>query len=136
MCSDSRGSREISLEVGPHNFMAFDCNKERGVSSPDNCSRVCTEGTLVQANPLSHYWKPKGLKSFNKLDNQKSSHGSIPRDSNPEQEASVPLMRRPSLRLGFVALHWVAVYHGHCHHWVLPCWEYLLRVYFHWSWVN
>jgi hypothetical protein len=67
--------------------MAFDCNKERGVSSPDNCSRVCTEGTLVQANPLSHYWKPKGLKSFNKLDNQKSSHGSVPRDSNPEQEA-------------------------------------------------
>jgi len=69
--------------------MAFDCNKERRVSSPDNCSSICTEGTLVQANPLSHYWKPKGLKSLNKLENQKSSHGSVPSDSNSEQEAEV-----------------------------------------------
>lgn len=67
--------------------MAFDCNKERGVSSPDNCSRICTEGTLVQANPLSHYWKPKRLENFNKLENQKSSYESAPSGSDPKQDA-------------------------------------------------
>lgn len=80
---------EIHLEVGFHNFMAFDCNKGRGVSSPDNCSSICPEGTLIQANPLSHYWKAKGWKSRNKLGNQKSSYESIPRDSNPKKDDEV-----------------------------------------------
>ncbi|OEL17562.1 F-box/WD-40 repeat-containing protein, partial [Dichanthelium oligosanthes] len=66
--------------------MAFDCNKARGISSPDNCSSICTEGTVIQANPLYHYWKPKGLKSLDKLENEKSSYESIPRDSNPKQD--------------------------------------------------
>ncbi|RLM54552.1 F-box/WD-40 repeat-containing protein [Panicum miliaceum] len=65
--------------------MAFDCNKARGVSLPDNHSSICTEGTIIQANPLSHYWKAKGWKSRDKLGNQKSSYGSIPRDSNTKK---------------------------------------------------
>ncbi|CAN6178466.1 unnamed protein product [Urochloa humidicola] len=66
--------------------MASDCNKERESSLPGNCSSICTEGTLIQTNPLSHYWKAKGLKSRNKLGNQKSSYGSIPRDLNPKKD--------------------------------------------------
>jgi len=77
---------EINLEAGFYNFMAFDCNKARGVSSPDNRSSVCTEGIIIQANPLSHYWKAKGWKSRNKLGNQKSSYGSIPRDTNTKED--------------------------------------------------
>ncbi|WVZ71742.1 hypothetical protein U9M48_020288, partial [Paspalum notatum var. saurae] len=57
----------------------------RGVSSPDNCSSICVEGTLIEVNPLSHYWKPKGWKSLGKLEKHKPSYESIPSDSNPKQ---------------------------------------------------
>uniref|UniRef100_A0A0A9I126 Uncharacterized protein n=1 Tax=Arundo donax TaxID=35708 RepID=A0A0A9I126_ARUDO len=48
--------------------MAFDCNKEGGVSSPENCSRICTEGALIQENPLTHCRKAKGWKSLASTD--------------------------------------------------------------------
>ncbi|XP_062226759.1 F-box/WD-40 repeat-containing protein At5g21040 [Phragmites australis] len=66
--------------------MAFDCNKEGGVSSPENYSRICTQGTLIQENPLTHCGKAKNWKSLNRLNYQKSSYGSIPGDSDPKQD--------------------------------------------------
>ncbi|TVU01139.1 hypothetical protein EJB05_53413, partial [Eragrostis curvula] len=78
LCSNLPGSREIHLKVGFHNFMAFDCNKTGGVSSPDNHSSICTEVTLIKANPPTQRGKAKNCEILNRLENHKSSYGSIP----------------------------------------------------------
>ncbi|KAL6843684.1 hypothetical protein ACP4OV_026255 [Aristida adscensionis] len=54
--------------------MAFDCSKEGGVSAPENCSRICTDCTLIQPNPVTHCGKARSWKSLNRLNSQKSSH--------------------------------------------------------------
>ncbi|KAL6652013.1 hypothetical protein ACP70R_010938 [Stipagrostis hirtigluma subsp. patula] len=68
--------------------MAFDCNKEGGVSSPENYSKVCTEGTLIQLNPVTHCGKAKSWKSLNRLNSQKPSYESVPGDSDPKQDGT------------------------------------------------
>lgn len=66
--------------------MDFDCNEARGVRSPDNFPAISAEGTLIQANPLSHHWNPKGWRSLNNLGNQRPSYETNPRHSNPKQD--------------------------------------------------
>jgi WD40 repeat protein len=77
-CSELPGSSRIHLKVGFHNFMAFDCNKTAGVSSPDNYSSICSEGTLFKANPSAQRGKARNPEITNKLENRKSGDESIP----------------------------------------------------------
>ncbi|BAS91051.1 Os04g0619700, partial [Oryza sativa Japonica Group] len=60
--------------VGFHNFMDFDCKTARGDSSSVNRSCIVTEGTVVQAKPVSHNGKAKHWNSLSTLNNQKCSY--------------------------------------------------------------
>jgi WD40 repeat protein len=64
--------------------MAFDSNKAED-SSLKYSSKVCNKGTLIQANTFAHCGKAKTWNSFNRLNYQESSHGSLPRITDPKE---------------------------------------------------
>jgi WD40 repeat protein len=65
--------------------MAFDCNKARGISSPDKYSSIDTEGTLIKANPSTQCEKPIHCEIVSKFDNWKSSDESVPGICDPKK---------------------------------------------------
>ncbi|GJN01732.1 hypothetical protein PR202_ga19019 [Eleusine coracana subsp. coracana] len=66
--------------------MAFDCNKTRGVSSPDNYSSISTEGTPIKVNPSTQCGKATNREIIYKLDIHKSSDVSIPGVCEPKKD--------------------------------------------------